>query len=102
MNKLEEDIEQKACDWINEHGLIVLKLNVQGWRGWPDRLIIGRNWHKHPHVVFIEFKRTEKDKPRKLQRIIHNQLRGMGFSVYVCSTIEAVKSVIEKEYGSPL
>lgn len=57
----------------------VLKLNLQGRRGWPDRLILmpgGR-------AVFIEFKRVG-EVPRPLQEHVHNAIRELGFYVHVC------------------
>jgi len=81
---LEHRIEANFCTalsrWALEHDVLVeiLKLNVKGRRGWPDRLILWQGGHS----LFIEFKRPDEE-PRKLQSYIHGILREMGFKVEV-------------------
>lgn len=70
-------------------GGLSLKLLPQFFNGIPDRLCLfpgGR-------LFFIETK-SEKDKPRKLQLIVHKQLRDLGFEVLVIDTKEQVKEFI--------
>jgi hypothetical protein len=66
--------------WGVKEGILieVLKLNVVGRRGWPDRMIL---WQGE-HVLFIEFKRPGEE-ARPLQSYIHQVLRRMGFSIAV-------------------
>lgn len=93
-DKLEKDIEAPSRKWLEEQGLLVLKLNVMGQRGWPDILIVGTS-----KVIFIEFKRpSKKPEPRLLQRIIHKSLKRLKQRVYVFTTIEEVKKTIKKEF----
>lgn len=81
---LETQIENKFClnisNWARQHNIVVvpLKLNLQGRRGWPDRLIL---W-EGGNFLFIEFKRPG-EAPRKLQLYIHQLLRDIGFEVQV-------------------
>jgi hypothetical protein len=74
---LEKVGEQKVVDYAVAKGCLVLKLNVLGRRGWPDRLFV----HKGK-VFFIEFKRAGEP-PSKLQSVIHDRIRKHGISVYV-------------------
>lgn len=80
---LEQDIERVFVDTMREHGGIlkrfaVVKLNLMGFRGWPDRLIFGEK----RFVLFIEFKRPG-EVPSKGQSTIHDILRKWGFTVLV-------------------
>jgi len=83
-NDMEMQIENRFClnlnKWAREHNIVVvpLKLNLQGRRGWPDRLIM---W-EGGNFLFIEFKRPGEE-PRKLQLYIHQLLRDIGFEVQV-------------------
>lgn len=78
MSILENAIETKVTIYARERGCLALKLNVLGFRGWPDRLYI----YHGPKVMFIEFKRLG-EKPRKLQEYIHATLRKYGCRVEV-------------------
>lgn len=83
-NDIETNIENKFCrnisNWAREHGILLscVKLNLQGRRGFPDRLVL---W-EGGNLVFIEFKRPG-EAPRKLQKYIHEFLNDMGFKVEV-------------------
>lgn len=58
----EEKIEQAVVAWAEARGWDAIKMNIQGNRGYPDRLFISQvGVH-----VWIEFKRPG-EKPRKLQ-----------------------------------
>jgi hypothetical protein len=74
---LEKVTEQTVVDYAVAHGCLVLKLNVTGRRGWPDRMFIYKG-----KVFFIEFKRTG-EKPSKLQEEIHARLRQHEIAVYI-------------------
>lgn len=81
MSALESKIENDVSRYAMSQGVLTLKLNVSGRRGWPDRIYLCRG-----KVMFIEFKR-EGETPRKLQQWIHGQLRSQGFTVYVIDTV---------------
>ncbi len=70
---LESDIEKKVVLHAKKTGWLPFKLNLQGNRGWPDRLFI----YPGPFFVFIEFKAKGK-KPTELQEHRMAQLRNMG------------------------
>ena len=74
MPVLESKIEQEFVDLCRAHSIVTLKLNLQGNRGWPDRVVLlpKRN------VLFIEFKR-DSEEPRPLQKYRHQLLESLGF-----------------------
>ena len=74
---LEKAGEQKVVDYATAKGCLVLKLNVIGRRGWPDRLFLFKS-----KVFFIEFKR-EGEEVNKLQQEIHARIRQHGLQVFV-------------------
>lgn len=82
--RLERDIETKFVQelsrwsYAGNHEVVILKLSVPGFRGWPDRLILwpGRG------ILFIEFKRPG-EQPRKLQEYVHRIIQRLGFEIEV-------------------
>jgi|SRR5580765_470291 hypothetical protein len=75
--KSESYVENKTVTYAESAGMMVLKLNVVGRRGWPDRLFVYKG-----RAFFIEFKKVG-EKPTKLQEAIHARIRGHGIRVYV-------------------
>jgi len=95
MSRYEDTVENqfldKLIEWCVDEEIECeqIKMNLQGRKGWPDRLVL---WGG-PNLVFIEFKRPGEE-PRKLQVYIHNLLRRMGFTVLVHDNAdEAFKDV---------
>jgi hypothetical protein len=84
MRKYERSVEEDFIDGMRDFAIetkldiATLKMNLQGRRGWPDRLVL---W-SGGNMVFIEFKRPGED-PRKLQEHVHGILRRAGFAVLV-------------------
>jgi hypothetical protein len=74
--EVERKGEQKVVDYAVAKGCLILKLNVFGRRGWPDRLFIYKG-----KVFFVEFKRVGEE-PSKLQQEIHARIRQHGVTVY--------------------
>ncbi len=75
---LERDIEEDVVDYAKRRRVfLILKLNVLGQVGWPDRLFI----HKG-QILFIEFKRPDEGL-RKIQAYRANKIREHGFRVEV-------------------
>lgn len=78
----ETTIEQKFCrklvEWARDNGesVKILKLNVQGRRGWPDRMVLWTG----PNTLFVEFKRPGQHS-RNLQIFVQDGLKEMGFDV---------------------
>lgn len=87
----EKMIEQKLRDKVKQCGGKAVKFVSPGMNGMPDRLILipgGR-------VVFVEVKAPGK-KPTPLQEKRAQELREMGFSVYMVDSVEAVQQVVEE------
>ncbi len=73
---LELSIERHFMARLAELGIVCVKLNLQGRRGYPDRLVLlprGRS-------VFVELKVPGKDLS-VLQKYIHDILRRLGHDV---------------------
>lgn len=94
MTPLESDIERRFVSQLKVWGITVIKLNLQGRCGWPDRQVIlpgGR-------VLFVEFKRPGEEL-EPLQRHVHRQLRSLGHAVETFDdaeeALEYVKRTIE-------
>jgi hypothetical protein len=65
--RLERQLEAACVRWATRHGILHVKMNVMGSRGWPDRIF----FHKGP--IFVEFKRTALPLS-PLQAILHKRL----------------------------
>jgi len=77
----EAHVEQAVAEYATSQGCLMLKLNVIGRIGWPDRLFLYQG-----RVLFVEFKR-QGERPRKMQEYIHGLIRRHGFKVAVIDTI---------------
>jgi len=87
----EKSIEQKLVQRIKKNKGMALKLVSPGCAGVPDRLILffpGK-------CAFVEVKEKGK-KPRKLQLKRHEQLRQMGFKVFVLDDEEQIEGIIKE------
>ena len=88
---MERTIEAYLRDGVRAAGGLALKLVCPGWTGVPDRLVLlpgGR-------VFFAETKDTGK-KPTKKQLYRHQQLRTLGFRVYVPDSHAAVEEMMRE------
>lgn len=82
---LEKKIEQKLVKAVKKEGGLCPKFVSPGMDGMPDRLILmpgGR-------LAFVELKAPGK-KPRPLQICRHEQLRALGFEVFVLDRAEDI------------
>ena len=80
---------------VIKQGGLCLKFVPPGWEGAQDRIILfpgGR-------IFFVEVKRPG-EKPRPLQLKRHEELRKLGFSVYVIDGKEQVRDLIRQQNGS--
>ena len=85
----EKVIEQKLISAVRRTGGLALKFISPGFDGVPDRLILlpdGR-------VAFAEVKAPGK-KPRPLQFYRMEQLRNLGFRVFVVDSEESIDQVL--------
>lgn len=60
--------------WARSKGMVVLKLNLMGNRGWPDTLYL----FQYPFIAFLEFKRLG-GKPDPLQEMRIEDLQRRGY-----------------------
>ena len=90
--KKEIEFEVAAADYAQALGGLLKKCVVPGERDWPDRIGLFPN----AHTFYIEFKRP-KEEPRRGQLANHKMLRRLGYSVYVCKSLDEAKQIIDKE-----
>ncbi len=92
----EKAIEQKLCAAVRRQGGVALKLSSSSYAGLPDRLILMPGGH----IGFMEIKAPGK-KPRALQVRRHEQLRRLGFRVYVVDSAERIGEILEDIQKGP-
>lgn len=86
----EKQIEMKLRLGVEKLNGIALKLQSQYYTGLPDRMILmpgGR-------IRFAEIKTTGKN-PTPRQKIVHQELRGLGFQVDVIDSEEGLQRFLE-------
>lgn len=79
----EKSIEARCRTIAKQRGDLYWKLNIPGFPGVPDRLILSTGGRAR----FVEFKAPGK-KPTPLQEAWHRKLRAMGFDVRVIDNVE--------------
>ena len=92
---LEKEIEMKLIQAVKGKGGVCPKWISPGFDGVPDRIILlpgGR-------FAFAELKAPGK-KPRPLQAVRIEQLRGLGFQVYVIDRPEQIGGVLNEVSGA--
>ena len=95
MSKLiesEKVLEKKLGKWIKEARGKCIKLSSQFNTGLPDRMIM----LPKGHIFYCELKSTGQ-KPTKMQEIIHNEFRALGFRVYVVDSTEGLSEMLKAE-----
>ena len=86
----EKALEKTFSAYLNQtKNVWVIKLLPTFVKGLPDRLILCRGGF----VGFAEIKTTGK-KPTKIQTVIHDKLRQLGFTVVVIDDIESRDSAV--------
>lgn len=86
----EKGIEQKFVDEVKRINGLAIKLVSPGFSGLPDRLVL----IPEGKIGFVEVKAPGK-KPRRLQRSRHDQLRKLGFKVFVLDDENQIKAILE-------
>ena len=94
MPRVEKNIEGSWVTWFHRvcPAGYAVKLGGQGFRGLPDRMVLAPGGK----LFFIEFK-TARGRVRPLQQEIHRRLAAIGFTVYVCRSVQEAKDVCQKE-----
>ena len=87
----EKSLERMLVRAVNQAGGLALKFVSPGMAGVPDRLVLLPGGK----MVFIEMKAPGKE-PRPLQRLRHEQLRGLGFRVYVVDGKEKIGEMLNE------
>lgn len=85
----EKLLEKKLTEKVKALGGWAIKLSSSHITGLPDRLCLlpgGR-------LFFAEIKTTGK-KPRKVQIIVHEKLKVLGFKVVVIDSSEQINNVV--------
>jgi len=85
---MEKHIEAKCRKIAKARGYVFWKLEVAGYPGVPDRLMLSPGGR----AVFIEFKAPGK-KPTPLQAAWHARLRALGFEVHVIDNVSDFEAI---------
>ena len=85
----EKYIEMHLLDGVAARGGLCLKYFNPAVVGYPDRLCLLPGG-----VVFWVELKAPGEKPRKIQGLRHLQLRGLGQTVHVADSIEAVDAIL--------
>ena len=85
----ERDLERYTTMYIESHGGLALKFISPGYAGVPDRLVLMPGGK----MCFMELKALGR-KPRPLQVRRIEQLRALGFKVYVVDGKEEIGGII--------
>ena len=86
----ESEIEKYFVTECKKRGWLPLKFVSPSMNGVPDRIILLPNGR----IFFAELK-APGEKPRPLQKAVHNVFRRYGFKVCVIDSKEAAKTYIE-------
>ena len=81
----ESNLEHQLVHMVVQMGGLALKFVSPGMAGVPDRLVLLPDGK----MAFVEMKAPGK-KARPLQRLRHEQLRDLGFPVYVIDSKEKI------------
>jgi len=85
----EKYLESQLTKKVAELGGKALKFYSQIEIGYPDRLVLMPGGQ----ATWVEMK-TKGDKPRRIQQIRHEQLRSLGFEVFVIDTPDKIQEFI--------
>jgi hypothetical protein len=86
----EQIIESKLTKEVKKRGGLCLKFISPNYAGVPDRLIL----LPIAKIAFVEVKAPGK-KPRRLQIKRHEELRQLGFKVYVLDNVDDIGGIID-------
>lgn len=92
-NMNEKAVENYLIKKIKDKGEMTMKILSTHINGLPDRICTKSDGK----VIWVEVK-APNEKPRRLQRYRHNQLREHGQIVEVVSTTSEVDDMIQRHY----
>ena len=93
----EKKLEQKLVKAVRDIGGLALKFVSPGCDGVPDRLIL----IAYGKVAFVEVKAKGK-KPRPIQIRRINQIRRLGFLVFILDDEKDIPSIIQQVKGDQI
>lgn len=93
----ERDVEKALVKEVHFRGGMCPKFTSPGTDGMPDRIVLMPNGR----MAFVEVKAPGKN-PRPLQIHRHEQLRLLGFKVYVLDHPGQIKNIIDEIGGDAL
>ena len=88
----EREVEQVLRTKVKSAGGLCLKFISPGWEGAPDRICL----FPSGKIFFVEVK-SPGCKPRPLQVKRHEELRKLGFHVYVLDRKELIPDLLKQE-----
>lgn len=88
---LEKDIEKDFCNKVRKRGAVPVKNTPMSFNGMPDRNV----YMSGGRLVMVEFKQRGKV-PTKLQDIMIEQMRVLGFTVWVIDRPEQTEAFIKR------
>ena len=93
----EKKFEQKLVKAVRDIGGLALKFVSPGCDGVPDRLIL----IAYGKVAFVEVKAKGK-KPRPIQIRRINQIKNLGFLVFILDDEKDIPSIIQQVKGDQI
>ncbi len=90
----ESVVEQHLITTVAQLGGMTYKFVVPGRRGYPDRIV------KLPGVsaFLVELKKPRGGVVSEVQKVIHKELRAVGWRVYLAKDRGEVDAIIQAEY----
>lgn len=93
----EKKLEQKLVKAVRDIGGLALKFVSPGCDGVPDRLIL----IAYGKIAFVEVKAKGK-KPRPIQIRRINQIKNLGFLVFILDDEKDIPSIIQQVKGDQI
>lgn len=90
----EKQIEELLIKAVKKRHALALKLYSPSYIGVPDRLVL----IAFGHIGFVEVKAPNKA-PRPIQLKRHEELRNLGFKVYVLDSKDRIEEILNEIEG---
>ena len=86
----EKTLEANLYSMVKQIGGHALKFTSFSEIGFPDRIVL----MPKGKIYWVELK-SEREKPRLIQRLRHEELQGLGFQVFVIDCTKKLNEFIE-------